>query len=139
MAFELKKIAWLGIAHSTPVTERHGFKPPLPKDRYIGPEENQTTFGPPKSLFFGGIFQSRKLMREAEAIVAKLNCLPKAADNQIARFFDVDLPRLQSLHRNEPEKIEKLLNKASETPWRNLVQVALGQTEGFLKELERWG
>lgn len=154
MAFEPRKIAWLGEARSAPVTERPGFKPPLQKDRYIGPAElapkppaPRETARPPRFLFFGGMFQRGKILREAASIAAKLSLLPKAPDNQKIRFFEHDLPRLQNLHAREPQRILELLRQAFEAtpdrtaaePWFHLALITLGDNEAFLKELERLG
>lgn len=154
MAFEFKKIAQLGEARSAPVNQRPGFKLPLAQDRYIGPEElhpklttPRQSARPPRSLFFGGLFQRGKILREAGSIVAKLSLLPKAPDNQKIRFFEHDLPQLQKLHAWEPQRIQKLLrqtfestpNRTAAEPWFHLALIALGDNEAFLRELERLG
>ena len=149
MGFELKKIAWLGNSYSTSVSERPSYKPPVAQDHYIAPEAAQPQHSQrgPRSLFFGGLFQRGKILREAEGIVTKLSRLHLAPDNQKARFFDCDLPRLHKLHAQEPKRIETLLqewrqattDKTDAEPWFHLVQIALGDNEAFLKELELLG
>lgn len=144
MVSELKKIAWFENATSAKAEEKQKLTPPTAQDYYISPEERLPKLEVPRSLFFGGLFQRGKVLREAEVILAKLSTLHQAPDNQIARFFDFDLPTLKALHEREPKRISMLLktqlsvskNKTDVEPWFNLVQIALGDNEALLRGLE---
>jgi len=90
-------------------------------------------------------FVKRREVAEARELVAKIEQIPRAPEEAVGRYYNVDLTRLIDLGHRHHKEVKKLLAQSLEKsphkkdvePWYRLVEAAQGNAEGLFRAFEK--